>query len=64
MKFFKKNRKCRLPEEIQRFQKKQRGLSAAKIQSAKPPSRRCFAMPPPTIWGPKRIPWYGNNFWT
>ena len=21
-------------------------------------------MPPPTIWGPKRIPRYGNNFWT
>ena len=32
------------------------GLSAAKIQSAKPPFRHCFAMPPPTIWGPKKSP--------
>jgi len=54
--FSKKNRKCRLLEEIQHFQKKQRGLSAAKIQSAKPPFRHCFAMPPPTIWGPKKSP--------
>ena len=35
MKFFKKNRKCRLPEEIQRFQKKQRGVIRSKNTECK-----------------------------